>query len=525
MVGFRALQAAALCACLNFPLSAGAQDVTLTSHDGTIEVSGHLVGFDGEFYRVESEFGTLVVDGTAVTCAGPACPDLNAFVADVVIAGTPLATRKLLPAMIAAFARTEDLTVSQAETENGVLFSLHHQGNDGRLAGKLTLSPMSGEEAFADLVAGEADLVVTVQPPKQDQATIVADAGLGDITSGGLARIIAFDAVVPVVAARNPVMQMKVGELAAIFSGEIDNWRQLGGVDAPIERHVLSDEFGLNGLFASNALGTTGKALAPDATVHDSAQELAKSVAADPFAIGLAPLSETGATRVMLLHDRCGFRFGVHLASLASDDYPFVAPIFVYRPAGRLPNLARNFLRFLESPAGQITARQVAFASRAASAVPLSRHGERLASAIRSAGDFTQFSLLKTLVDDVAGRERLALSLRFDEGTGRLDPSSLANIATLAEEVEAETLGSTDLLFAGFSALPADGETAKADSAQAARIARKALVTAAATADLSKFNLTARGYGAAIPLACQDSDLGARLNRRVEVWVKRSAQR
>jgi len=29
-----------------------AQDITLTSHDGKVEVTGNLLGFDGEFYRV-----------------------------------------------------------------------------------------------------------------------------------------------------------------------------------------------------------------------------------------------------------------------------------------------------------------------------------------------------------------------------------------------------------------------------------------------------------------------------------------
>ena len=57
------LRAAAFAALSVFPaLPATAQDITLTSHDGKVEISGNLLGFDGEFYRVETRFGELTVD-------------------------------------------------------------------------------------------------------------------------------------------------------------------------------------------------------------------------------------------------------------------------------------------------------------------------------------------------------------------------------------------------------------------------------------------------------------------------------
>ena len=45
---------------------AAAQDVTLTSRDGGVEISGDLLGFDGEFYRLETIYGELTVDGSRV---------------------------------------------------------------------------------------------------------------------------------------------------------------------------------------------------------------------------------------------------------------------------------------------------------------------------------------------------------------------------------------------------------------------------------------------------------------------------
>ena len=47
----RAASFAALLLCMLAGVGL-AQDVTLTSRDGDVEISGNLLGFDGEFYRV-----------------------------------------------------------------------------------------------------------------------------------------------------------------------------------------------------------------------------------------------------------------------------------------------------------------------------------------------------------------------------------------------------------------------------------------------------------------------------------------
>ena len=60
----RWLRAAGCAALLLFGALRGAvaQDVTLTSPDGAVEITGTLLGFDGEFYRVDTRFGELSVD-------------------------------------------------------------------------------------------------------------------------------------------------------------------------------------------------------------------------------------------------------------------------------------------------------------------------------------------------------------------------------------------------------------------------------------------------------------------------------
>jgi phosphate transport system substrate-binding protein len=88
MAGLRAISlAAALILATAGPLTA--QDVTLRSHDGSVAIEGDLLGYDGEFYRVHTAYGELTVDGSGVTCEGPGCPDLESFVARLVVSGAP----------------------------------------------------------------------------------------------------------------------------------------------------------------------------------------------------------------------------------------------------------------------------------------------------------------------------------------------------------------------------------------------------------------------------------------------------
>ena len=53
---------------------ANADDVTLTSRDGSVEIVGTLLGYDGEFYRVDTVYGVLTVDGAASFAMAPVAP-------------------------------------------------------------------------------------------------------------------------------------------------------------------------------------------------------------------------------------------------------------------------------------------------------------------------------------------------------------------------------------------------------------------------------------------------------------------
>lgn len=95
-----------------------AQDVNLTSRDGKIEITGTLLGYDGEFYRLETIYGELTVDGSGVICDGPGCPNLQGFVADISISGSASMAAILMPALVEGFAQRNGYKTQRTEEDS-----------------------------------------------------------------------------------------------------------------------------------------------------------------------------------------------------------------------------------------------------------------------------------------------------------------------------------------------------------------------------------------------------------------------
>ncbi|MEO0676350.1 MAG: hypothetical protein AAFZ02_02220, partial [Pseudomonadota bacterium] len=100
--GAIALSAVALWFCL--PQIVAADDVTLRFPDGSFEVTGPLLSFDGLSYRVDTRFGVLSIASAGVDCEG-ACPSPDDPVL-VRLSGTGVLADVLVPALVDAFARS-----------------------------------------------------------------------------------------------------------------------------------------------------------------------------------------------------------------------------------------------------------------------------------------------------------------------------------------------------------------------------------------------------------------------------------
>ncbi|MBV7395077.1 phosphate ABC transporter substrate-binding/OmpA family protein [Mameliella sediminis] len=512
---------AAVFAALFFVLQAGialAQDITLKSRDGSISLRGTLLGFDGEFYRIETRFGELTVDGSGVTCTGIGCPSLTDYVADVTFSGSATLGRALLPALIEDFARRNGLDARRTEGE-ALVYALH-EGTAGRLLGRFTLRNTDTDRGFADLLADEADLAMALREIRPEEAVLAREAGLGDLTQANRSRVLALDAMVPIVAPGNPLDRLSIAQVVDILAGEIRNWSELGGPDAPITVHLRDNRAGMVQGLQDRLLRPQRRVLAETTRPYGDNRSLVRAVMADPFGIGLTSLTETGQAKTLVLTGSCGFTLRAGRSSIKTEDYPLTAPMFLYSPARRLPKLARDFLAYSHGPAAQAAIRRAGFVDQAPEEIALDRQGDRLANAIAVAEGEEGLVVLQEMVADLAPMRRLSTTFRFETGSSKLDAQSRSNVLALAHALETGVHDGRELVFVGFS----DGvgpASANLDIARRrAEAVRDAVVTAAETADLDRVTIGTQAYGEALPMACDDSAWGRQVNRRVEVWLR-----
>lgn len=109
-----------------------------------------------------------------------------------------------------------------------------------------------------------------------------------EVEKGAVAHVVALDGVAIVVNPENPINDLTVEQIAAIFTGEISNWAQLGGADAPIAVYGREAGSGTRGAFeeivgVEDACRYTNE--------YSSTGDIIGNVASNPNGIGYASLS------------------------------------------------------------------------------------------------------------------------------------------------------------------------------------------------------------------------------------------
>jgi phosphate transport system substrate-binding protein len=487
-----ALRRAAFIAALLIPGAAIAQDVTLTARDGGLALIGTLQGWDGEFYRIDTSYGLLTVDGQGVICEGPGCPDLTAPKVPIRIVGEGDPGRALIGPLVQAFATARGLDHVVAEGITRL-----SDRSTGQVLAEFSFTPMPQTDARAALLAGRAELIVA--------AGTEPDLG---------ARPLALDALVPVVATDNPVATLSTADLALALSGDVTNWSQIGGPNMPLVLHGLSEDSGLQRAL-SDRLGRSVAAT----RIHPDLQTLATAVARDPWALAVTGRAVAGTARILTLTDSCGFPLLPSTLAVKAEDYPLALPLHLLTPRRRLPLMAREFLEFLSLPQAQTVIAAAGYVDRGPERQPMTADGLRLINAIQGAGQETTLDDLKRLVDVMDGADRLSLTFRFEDGSSTLDAHSQGNLADLARLLEADMFKGEALLLAGFSDGSGAAEANLALSSDRAAAVLAALRAAAPSLPEDRLP-TVTAFGEALPMACDETTAGRRLNRRVELWLR-----
>ncbi len=490
-----------------------AQDVTITSRGGNLSLTGRVIGFDGQYLQIESPYGPLSLVYSGVNCAGAACPDPDTYIPTIRMSGAARMGTLLLPALIDGFARSKGWTVETSAVDPAR--NLLALKADQEIVGQFVLRQSNSDEGFADLIAYQADISLSLREVLKQELSYARDAGIGSLDAPGQSLIIGLDALVPITSPQQSVTTLSIAQIAALLIGKTSDWAELGGQDARVSIHLgprqdgqvqwLLDQFGVT--------DTAGFVF------HDSVEDLSAAVAMDTAALGFTSYQQTGLAQPMTLKDTCGFVTSPRLSALKSQDYPLTAPLFLYFPEWRLHPLAQDFFGFLRTPAAQLIVRRAGFVDQGPVPISLDAQGQRFANAIAAAGPEVSLGELQRMVRVLSPLTRLSISFRFEEGSTRLDAQSRSQLLALAQAIPAGAAAGQTYYFVGFSDGRGDALANRDLSSARAEAVKRDLEDILGDDLAAAVALETEAFGEALPMACDHTEWGRQMNRRVELWV------
>lgn len=108
-----------------------------------------------------------------------------------------------------------------------------------------------------------------------------------EAAEGAKATVIALDGVAVIVnKASVPLDNLTIKQIAGIYSGEITNWKELGGPDAGIVVFNRDEASGTRDCFNETVVKLQGKKFMPEAAVVTSNGDMISKVAGTPYSIG-----------------------------------------------------------------------------------------------------------------------------------------------------------------------------------------------------------------------------------------------
>ncbi len=206
---------------------------------------------------------------------------------------------------------------------------------------------------FSSLISGTCDIAMASRTIKPKEIELAQQKGRAPYEIK-----VALDGLMVVVNPKNPVAQLTIDQLAAIFTGRITNWKDVGGEDKKIV--ILSREVnsGTHVYFKEHVLrkgDPSGKEeFSADALMLPSSQAIADEVAANPAAIGYYGMGYLSAKQkaVAVATDAKSEYVVPSIETVLSGKYPISRPLFLYTngsPAGAI----KQFIDYVLSPEGQ----------------------------------------------------------------------------------------------------------------------------------------------------------------------------
>jgi len=203
---------------------------------------------------------------------------------------------------------------------------------------------------IASLINGTCDIADASRPITQGEIEEAEKNGIKPVS-----HIIARDGIAIIVNKDNPISSISRKELKKIYTGEITNWKELGGEDMKIIPVTRDSSSGTFEVFEEKVLGKDTQMIS-SAVVQGSNQAVKVTVTKTPGAIGYIGLGYIDGSVKVLRYD------GIIPSekSVSSGAYEISRPLFMYTN-GQPVGVVKEFIDFVLSKDGQKIVKEAGF--------------------------------------------------------------------------------------------------------------------------------------------------------------------
>lgn len=196
---------------------------------------------------------------------------------------------------------------------------------------------------LAALMADQCNIAAASRPPIKDELELAKSRNI-DLND----YVIGSYSVAVVVNSACGVADLKREQVRDIFTGVIQNWKDVGGADAPI--HIYSRDPVSGTALGFKELAMENKPYAAGEKTFTNYNAIAQAVAQDAAGIGYCSieLTKTPGVKVVSIGGTAP-----SVASINEGKYPYARVLHLYTNKGKEDPAAKEFIDFVQSTKGQ----------------------------------------------------------------------------------------------------------------------------------------------------------------------------
>jgi phosphate transport system substrate-binding protein len=226
---------------------------------------------------------------------------------------------------------------------------------------RLSVTGGGSGTGIAALINGTVDIANASRQMKNEEKETAITNG-----SNPVEFIIARDAIAVIVHLENPVDHLSLQQISDIYSGKIDNWKEVGGEDRPIVRLSRETNSGTHVYFLEEVIRLGEKEnktlFSPDTLLLPSSEGIGAEIRQNPNAIGYDGLGYvTEEMKVIGIASSEGDEYILPSSdTVNSGAYPIARDLYMYtrsEPSG----IIKDYLDWIMSPAAQQIVAELGF--------------------------------------------------------------------------------------------------------------------------------------------------------------------